>query len=355
MPNAETIFQTVGGVWEQTVEEDKIIISSRLRLARNIAQKPFPARLGAQEARELAAQVAQVMEKEPGFTYYEIARLSPRRRQILQEKHLISPELAQGRPGAGVWINAEQSCAVMVNEEDHIRIQSFAPGMGLREAWKAAETIDDHLSAGLPIAFEQRLGYLSACPTNVGTGLRASVMLHLPALVMTKRAEGVFAGFARLGLTVRGIYGEGSQAQGNLFQVSNQITLGKDEMEIIAMLEEAVQMIVAAEEKARAFLQEKYPMRLHDNIWRAYGILRYARTISTQEMMERLSQLRLGVDLGLIRGLSAPQLNRMMVMGQPAYLEENSGKSLSPELRDWERAALLRKMLQPIAEVNDND
>ena len=192
MANNEAIFQTVGGVWEQTAEQDKIVISSRLRLARNIAQKPFPARLGPQEARELAAQVTQVMEKEPDFIYYEIARLSPQRRQILQEKHLISPELAQGRPGAGVWINAAQTCAVMVNEEDHIRIQSFAPGMGLHEAWKVAETIDDHLSTALPIAFDRKLGYLSACPTNVGTGLRASVMLHLPALVMSKRAEGVF-------------------------------------------------------------------------------------------------------------------------------------------------------------------
>lgn len=348
----DTIPWSVGGE-----PEGDIVLSSRIRLARNLADEAFPHKLSPQKAREIAQRLVGEIQAIEGadFTYYEIALLEPLKRRILLEKHLISPELVNGRPGAGVAVSRDEKIAIMLNEEDIIRLQCFLPGLQLEAAWEKASRLEDALAQKEKLAFNSQFGYLTACPTNLGTGLRAGAMLHLPGLVMNKEAQNLFANLPRLGLTVRGLYGEGSQARGNLFQISNQITLGKGEEEIIAILKGAVLQITEAERKARQQLQSSQPIPLHDNIWRAYGLLRHARSMGSQEMMERLSQLRLGADLGLIKGLKQAEINEMMIKGQPAFLEANSGKTLSAPLRDWERAEILRKTLKQIMKENEND
>ncbi len=282
-------------------------------------------------------------------------QLSPERRQVLLEKHLISPLLLEGKTGSGVVVSEDEGVAVMVNEEDHLRIQCFLPALQLQEVWRLARELEHQLARELPFAFHPEFGYLTACPTNAGTGLRVSVMLHLPGLVLSKQANGVFASLPPLGLTVRGIYGEGSQAQGNLFQISNQVTLGRSEEEIISRLQDVVMQVVTAERKARQWLQEQSPIALEDNIGRSYGVLRHARSLTSQEMMERLSLLRLGMDLGWFPGLTGAQINQWLVQGQSGFLQVSAGENLTPALRDWQRAALLRQGLAEYAEVVDHD
>ncbi len=354
----EDIFSGYEIPWSKGGEPcGDIVLSSRIRLARNLEGEVFPHKLPPKGARALSQKLAKAIEALPEykFTYYDIMLLTPLKRQSLLEKHIISPELAQGRAGSGVGISKDAKAAIMVNEEDHLRLQVFTPGLQLEKAWERASKLEDYLAKELNLAFNPQFGFLTACPTNVGTGLRASAMLHLPALVMAKEAEEIFANLPRLGLTVRGLYGEGSKARGNLFQISNQITLGKSEEEIIDILKSAITNIVGAERKARLLWREKNPILLYDGIWRSYGILLYGRTITSQEMMERLSQIRLGMDMGIIKGLTRAKINEMMMKGQPAYLELNSNKALTPGLRDWERAEILRNILAENAEVKNND
>ncbi len=323
--------------------ESDVVVSSRVRLARNLAGRPFPARLDTAGAEKLLADVKAACTA-PDYEWIALSELSPAERQALVEKHLISPEQAREGPRA-LLLRKDQALSVMVNEEDHLRIQCLLPALRLEDALAMAFKVDDMLAAKLDFAHDANFGYLTACPSNVGTGLRASVMLHLPGLVRTKRIERLFADLPKLGLTMRGLYGEGSKAQGDLFQLSNQVTLGLSEQEIVNRLKNVLMQLLEQERQARCVLQEKASMKLYDQLWRAFGLLGNARAISTEEAMELLSRLRLGMELGVFPEFRAAQINELMVALQPCNLQLACGKTLSPEQRDWERASLIRDSL----------
>ena len=342
------VFSAPGSKWTTGCsQEGDIVISCRVRLARNLADLPFPWRLAGEGRQQLVERIRTVVGHFPSgsgnFLFWKMDELDPLEKGILIEKHLISPNLAQEEKGAAVAVREDEGLVIMVNEEDHLRIQSFLPGLQLEEAWRQAGQVDNWLEEELHWAFDEKYGYLTACPTNAGTGMRASVMVHLPALIMTKNAEKIFATLPKLGLTVRGIYGEGSQAQGNLFQISNQVTMGITEEEIIQQLQNVLAKVIEQERKARLLLQKKHDTLLYDNIWRAYGVLRYARVMSSQEYMELISRLRLGADMGILPGVENKKINEWMISGQPSFLQHRLGRALTPPERDWERAALIRE------------
>ncbi len=360
-PFRDQIFNNAATKWTQVGANDgDIVLSSRLRLARNMKGMPFPFRLPAQKEKILADVVAGAIEQLEKKTRHEycflrLAELTVLERQQLLEKHLISKELAASEDYPAVAIRKDEAIAIMVNEEDHIRIQCFLPGLQLDQVWQLANEVDDILCGQLNFAFDNEFGYLTACPTNVGTGMRASVMLHLPALVTIKKLDAIFATLPKLGLTVRGLYGEGTKGAGNLFQISNQVTLGNGELEIIHHLQSVVSQVVEKERQARRILQKEYAITLYDKIWRACGTLAFARSISTDELIERLSQLRLGVDMGIIGGITGEEINALLIATQPAFIQSRAEKELSPSIRDWERATLVRKVLANVMEVNAHD
>jgi protein arginine kinase len=265
--------------------------------------------------------------------------------RFLLERHLISRELANGSGDRGVLFNRSEMLAVMVNEEDHLRIQAIRAGFQLHDAYQDLQWVDDRLDRELEFAFSSEFGFLTACPTNVGTGMRASVMFHLPALVFTKQIDKVFSSVTKINLAVRGFYGEGTQASGDFYQISNQITLGKSEEEILDLLDRVVPKIVSYERAVRDHLLEKDRLRLEDKICRAFGVLRSARSISSEETMEHLSSVRLGVNLGLLHDVGMPTVNELFILTQPAHLQRLEKRDLTPEERDAARADFIRKHL----------
>lgn len=328
-----------------------IVISSRIRLARNLDKMTMPAFQNESEGNAvlerivLAAKHHDVIEQ--GFHFYRLNELPPLEKQILLEKHLISPEHTDNNGNRGLLINSDESVSIMINEEDHLRIQVLFPGLQLDKAWEAADRIDDMLENKLNYAYNERRGYLTACPTNVGTGLRASVMVHLPALAMTKQASRIFSTLGQLGLAVRGLYGEGSEASGNLFQISNQITLGQKESEIVQNLTTVTRQIVEKEEEIRQIFLKETPLETKDRVGRALGILRHACILSSHEALNYLSDLRLGLDLGMLRiSLNKQQLTELMILAQPAFLQKNAGKAMESAERDAARAMLFREKLE---------
>jgi protein arginine kinase len=274
-----------------------------------------------------------------------LADLDELDKRVLVEKHLISPNLANDSRNGAVFISEDESLSIMVNEEDHLRIQCLYPGLQVQEAWEKATAIDDIFESHVDYAFDDRRGYLTSCPTNVGTGLRASVMMHLPALVLTQQIGRILSAVSQVGLTVRGIYGEGSEAMGNLFQISNQITLGQSEAEIIENLYGVVLQIIQHEKTAREKLISESRLRMMDRVMRSYGILSQAYIIDSKEAAQRLSDVRLGVDLGLIEGVSTQALNELNVMTQPGFLQKKFSSSMSPGERDMYRAKLIRERM----------
>ncbi|GAB7387329.1 protein arginine kinase [Bacillaceae bacterium] len=330
--------------------EADIVISSRIRLARNLRRLPFPVLATQSQSKEVIERVAEAIRQDAfqklgPFELIEMERLNDLQKRVLVEKHLISPNLAEESQNGAVVLSENEAVSIMINEEDHIRIQVIFPGFQLKEAWELADRIDDLFEKKIDYAFDERRGYLTCCPTNVGTGIRASVMMHLPALVMTQQINRILSAITQVGLVVRGLYGEGSEALGNLFQISNQITLGQSEEEIIANLYSVVRQIIAQERSARQWLLENSRLKLEDRLCRSYGILANARTIESKEAMQRFSDVRLGVDLGIIRGVSNQSLNELMVMTQPGFLQQYAGQMLSPEQRDERRATLIRERL----------
>jgi len=354
---ANDIFSNPQTKWSQGGgDQSDIVISSRLRLARNIKDIPFPHKLSEDGQKEIINQVSLAisnLEKKTRRAYFYLIldELTPLQCKMLVEKHLISPQFAQSRIHSAFAIRQDEAVSIMVNEEDHLRIQCLLPAFALEDAWKLANEVDDALSEKLDFAFDEKLGYLTACPTNLGTGLRASAMLHLPALVMSKKADSLFSSLPKLGLTVRGIYGEGTSAIGNLFQLSNEITLGRSEEDIIIHLQSVVMQMVEQERQARRYIQKEHDAMLYDNIWRAYGILSQARSLDAQEMMERLSLLRFGLDLGIFAGITRQKINQLMIAGQDAFLQSATKGESNPQRLNWERAALVRKNLSDIMEV----
>lgn len=334
--------------------ESDVIISSRVRLARNLVGYPFPHLLGPENADKIlyALQTAihqKGMQETVGkLEICRMTELSPTERQILVEKHLISPDLLEQPEKRGVVLRNDEVISIMVNEEDHLRIQCLLPGLQLKECWDLANAVDDGLEQTLDFAFAEEQGYLTSCPTNVGTGLRASVMLHLPALVLTQQINAVLIALSKLGLTVRGLYGEGTQATGNLFQVSNQVTLGLTEEEIVDNLIMVAMQLVTQERTARRVLYKDQQHQIEDQVWRAYGLLKYARTMASSDAMALLSDLRLGVDLGIIPDIPAGLIMELIIMTRPAFLNKLKGTELNPYQRDIYRATLIRERLNSL-------
>ncbi|MCD6364194.1 MAG: protein arginine kinase [Synergistetes bacterium] len=324
-----------------------IALSSRIRLARNLRDYPFPSVAKKRDLESVVDRIKGILSLDPyfkGFSLLMLENLSRVEREALVEKHLISPEHAKGgiRKSGAVLIEHEGVLSVMVNEEDHLRIQCFLGGLQLGEVWRIIDRFDSILEKYVDYAFDEEFGYLTACPTNVGTGLRASVMLHLPGLVMTKKMGRVVEELSKIGLTVRGIYGEGTEALGNLFQLSNQVTLGPSEEEIIDKLEKIALRVIEEEELSRKQLLKVKGIKLEDSIWRAYGVLKNARIMTTKEAMELLSQVRMGVDMGILPPVDKRKFNELLISIRPAHLQLSTGRELVPEERDRMRADLLR-------------
>lgn len=328
-----------------------IVISCRVRLARNIAGIPFPHLLDPVKGRAIMEQVRAAREGNPGLVLGSMQlltfdKLDTLARQRLSEKHLCSPEhCASGDGHRGIMLNGDGSLAVMINEEDHLRIQCLLPGLQLKECHALAQQLDDELEQILDYAFSETTGYLTACPTNVGTGLRASVMLHLPAAQMTGAIKQLLQNVNQLGLAVRGLYGEGSEPAGNFYQISNQITLGQSEEDIYNYLQTIAEQIVEQENLLRERLRADMPYQLEDKIGRAYGILSNARLIGSDEALRMLSMVRLGIDLGIIKDISIFSLNQLMVAIRPAHLQKIGGLPMETVQRDVLRAEVIKQML----------
>lgn len=326
-----------------------IVMSSRIRLARNFEKLPFPNKATKKVLTDIIATVQTAINELPFFqdaTLFKINELDNIDRQFLVERHLMSHEHASHPEGKGLVISKEEVVSIMVNEEDHLRIQVMQSGLNLFETWKIISAFDDSLGQKINFAFLPEWGYLTACPTNTGTGMRGSVMLHLPALVMTKQINKVLAAISKLSFTSRGFYGEGTQASGNFFQISNQVSLGHSEDEIMQNIDGIIRQVIEQEEQARqALLLQNRPM-LEDKICRSYGVLRNAHIISSQETAELLSMVRLGIDVGVVKDVDKATMNELFIMIQPAHLQKIEGKKLSAPERDEKRAKLIRSKLE---------
>ncbi|MGI6678208.1 MAG: protein arginine kinase [Dehalobacterium sp.] len=351
MDRAE-IFSRSGSKWtEGQGPHADIVISSRVRLARNIKNIPFPYMLSEEKELEILNSIKEIIEtpsfkeKMGAFYYLPFDEINNLEKQILVEKHLISPQFAQSNGHKGVIVREDEALSIMINEEDHFRIQCLLPGMQLNEAWDLANRMDDSLEQTLDFAFDKEKGYLTSCPTNVGTGMRASVMLHLPGLVLTRMGYQIFSSMGQIGLTVRGMYGEGSEAIGNLFQISNQVTLGLTEDDIINHLTSVTLQVIEHERHARDLLLKEGKDQLEDRVWRAYGILSHARNISSQEAMKLLSELRLGIDLNLIQDIAPTVFNNLMVAMEMAFYQQKVNTDMQPNLRDRIRARTVREII----------
>jgi protein arginine kinase len=328
--------------------EADIVISSRIRLARNLADFPFISRCGDQDRAQIETMMRKCVldiKESVQLLYFELNQLEGVDRQMLVERHLISREHAESQGARAVAIDNCETFSLMINEEDHLRMQVLHSGLNLQSVWEQINRIDDLIEGKVNYAFHERLGYLTACPTNVGTGMRVSVMLHLPALVITRQIDKVFRSLQKINLAVRGLYGEGSQAMGDFYQISNQITLGRSEEELIKQVGDIVPVIIDYERQAREFLIKESHENLHDRVSRAYGILRTAQTISSEETMHLLSSVRMGVNLGLIHDLAIPVVNELFIHTQPAHLQKLTGGQLDTTDRNIERARYLRSHL----------
>ncbi|NMA37609.1 MAG: protein arginine kinase [Papillibacter sp.] len=327
---------------------DDIVISSRIRLARNLSEYPFPARLTASAAQEILDKVSGFLtegERGSEFELIDLSKTDGLHIGSLMERHLISRELASKGGSRGVVLSKDESISIMINEEDHLRLQVLGSGLCLNQCRATADKLDDLLEANFSYAWDDNLGYLTHCPTNLGTGLRASVMLHLPAHTETGEIKLLITMLGKLGFAVRGLYGEGTAAAGAMYQISNQLTLGPNEQETIERLEQVVKSTIERERALRAKMVEENPTYLSDKIWRAYGILKYARRLSASEAMELLSVLREGVSIGEIQDVEISLLNRLIWSIQPSQLCLDVGRPLTELERDTARATMIREKI----------
>ncbi len=347
--NLDNLTHTSGEWLRGGGPESDIVISSRIRLARNLAAFPFTNRASSYQKAEIEALLRERISKlglDPKLDYLNVPSLTNLDRQFLVERQLISRELATADGPRGVALLPQETVSVMVNEEDHIRLQVMRSGFALDEAWQQIDRVDDLLEQRVNYAFSDEFGYLTACPTNVGTGMRASVMLHLPALEHTKQIEKVFRALQKINLAVRGLYGEGSRASGHFYQISNQVTLGKSETTILTEIHGVIPQIVAYERSARQSWLRDNRQSLQDKISRAYGTLCSATMMTSEETMELLSYVRLGINLGLVDDLTIPTVNELFIHTQPAHLQKLMGSALDGEERNAARARYLRTRLR---------
>jgi protein arginine kinase len=326
-------------------------MSSRVRLARNLKDAAFPGWAKKPERIRVLETIQPAIEALPemkGSFSGTMDRLTSLEKQILVERHLISREHAAKSAGSGLVLNRDETLCFMINEEDHLRMQALCPGLQLRQAWAKIDAADSALEKKLTYAFSSELGYLTACPTNLGTGIRVSAMLHLPGLVLAEQINPIIQSVNKLGLAVRGLYGEGTEALGNVFQVSNQMTLGEAEIAIVERLEKVLAQIIEHEENARDSLLEKKPKMVYNHIGRAYGILANAHSISSKETMNLLSLMRLGVDMALFPGVDRSLVDELFILTQPAHLQKQHSEKLSAEDRDLLRADMVRERLRSV-------
>src|ERR1700733_14548048 len=347
--NLDNLTHTSGEWLRGGGPESDIVISSRIRLARNLAAFPFTNRASSYQKAEIEALLRErigKLEIDPKLGYLNVPSLSNLDRQFLVERQLISRELASADGPRGVALLPQETVSVMVNEEDHIRLQVMRSGFTLDEAWQEIDRVDDLLEQKVDYAFSDEFGYLTACPTNVGTGMRASVMLHLPALVLTKQIEKVFRALQKINLAVRGLYGEGSRASGDFYQISNQVTLGKAESAILDEIREVIPEILKYERQARSTLINENKQALQDRVSRAFGTLSSATMMTSEETMDLLSSVRLGINVGLLEDVTIPTVNELFIHTQPAHLQKLMGTSLAGEERNSARARYLRNRLR---------
>ncbi len=344
----EDLSDNTGEWLRGTGKESDIVISSRIRLARNITGYPFLSRANLKQRKEIESLLRKtIIERNIArdVSYVNLNQATPVDKLFLVERHLISKEHAEGEGERGVAFGKSETVSLMINEEDHLRIQVIRSGFELKNTWDTIDEIDNILGDSLNFAFSSRFGFLTACPTNVGTGMRVSVMLHLPALGMTKHIEKVFNAVGKLGLVVRGLYGEGTKVSGDLYQISNQFALGKSEKEILSIIESVIPRITSYERMARKALVMESKDQLEDRIWRSYGMLKAARMITSEEILQLLSQVRMGVNIGLIDDIEMQTLNELFVMTLPAHLQKLQGCELDSAQRNVIRASYVRKRL----------
>lgn len=332
-------------------KEKDIVLSSRIRLARNIESIKFPHLMTIPEAKKVIKIVEDAIinnniSPENKFELYEIEKLSPLERSIFVEKHIISPSLLEKPNLSAFLLSKDDRVTIMVNEEDHIRIQVLLPGFNIEEGWKIGSETDDLLESNLKYAFDESFGYMTCCPTNVGTGLRASVMVHLPGLVLTGHINQVLQAVSKIGLTVRGLYGEGSSALGNLFQISNQTTLGESEEDIIQKLRSIVLQIITKERYAMLSLLNNRKVEIEDKVFRSLGILQNSRIISSKESMELLSNVRMGINMGMIKSVELNTISNLMIETQPASIQKQSEHELTVAERDIKRSEIIRDKIK---------
>jgi protein arginine kinase len=332
-------------------EGNGVVLTSRVRLARNLHREPFPG--WATKERRVAVlervkpEVEALPEMKDGFSQ-ELDGLTSLQKQVLVERHLISREQAARGEGSAAIVSRKQALSLMINEEDHLRMQAIRPGLALSEAYALVSSIDSQLEVNLEFAFDHELGYISACPTNLGTGIRASAMLHLPGLVLSDHIGQALQAIGKLGLAVRGFFGEGTESLGNLFQISNQSTLGESEETIIRRLERVIEDVASRERNARLKLFQDDPDMIFDRVGRAYGTLRHAHIIASKEALNLLSLLRLGAELKFFPEDTVRACDSLLMEIQPAHLQLHAGKKLTPEQRDAIRAEIIRTRLQSL-------
>ncbi len=325
-----------------------MVLSTRIRLARNLDDVPFTHRAREEQLQGVLASVSTAAQQASAFRDGLLLRMNevePLDRQVLVERHLVSHELGDGARPRGILVAPDARLSLMINEEDHLRLQALTPGFQLAEAWSLADAADDELDQSLEFAFSDEIGYLTSCPTNAGTGLRASVLIHLPALVLLEEIQRVLKSIMQVGLNVRGLYGEHSEVMGNLFQISNQTTLGRSERDSIDSLERVTRQIIETEERARERMLRDARIQIEDKVWRAYGTLRHCRSIHAREVINLCSAVRLGVAMGLTGLCPLRVLNELLVLTQPAHLQRQHGGELSPADRNIVRAQFVRERL----------
>lgn len=347
MKKIDDLILTPGKWLDGTGPYSDIVISSRIRLARNLDALPFPNKSTFDELEDILNIVTAKTKNinvinNPSI--YRLKDLPVIDKEILVERHIMSHEMAK-KEISMVIVSEEEDVSILVNEEDHLRFQVLASGLQLKNCWKKIEEIEDTFEKELKFAFSSEFGYLTACPTNVGTGMRASVLVHLPALVITKHINQVLKGLDNIGMAIRGYYGEGTDAIGNFYQISNQITLGKIEEEIVDNIDKIIIQIIENEIKAREILYNELKTTLEDQIYRAYGVLKNARIISSNEATELLSTLKLGVDLNLCKDIKKSMINELLIFTQPFHLQKRKKALMEPKERDIARAQIIRTRL----------
>ncbi len=333
---------------EEKGKDEDIVVSTRLRLARNLEKYKFPDLIEEDEVESLENDLLSIMKENidtKAYEFHRIKDLNNIEKDVFVEEHLISPNLSRKADEGSFFVRQDEKVTIMVNEEDHIRIQVLLSGLNFEEGYKLSSEIDNYLDDKIEYAFHDQYGYLTSCPTNVGTGLRASVMLHLPCITMTGHINSIMLAISKLGLTVRGLYGEGSKVYGHLFQISNQVTLGESEEDIIKKLNKVVRQIISRERSYRAYMMDYNIITLKDRIFRSLGILKYSRIISSSESMNHLSNIKLGIDLGLIWGMESKSILKIMMAIQPANIQKHHKDQLTQEERHVMRADFLRENL----------